>query len=319
MQFSPAGYWAIVAAMTESAPETAALAWASAQLGQPLPAPQALTGDAGSRRYWRLHGQGLLVAYQPGERQTAEHFQMLAKVLRDSGVRVPAIRHYQFPWMLVEDLGATLLSDQSATARLPWYRQAVTMIAAIQQLSAPLPALTPVFVSRKKSLFSQWYYQRHLGHDAPPDWLDSLFAELTTHFFEQPQVPAHRDFHARNLLCHQQQLAVIDFQDMQQLPLTYDLASLLRDSYVSLTEAEEEELLQQAFLQQQATTDRQQFVRWLDYTGLLRQLKILGIFCRLHYRDGKPGYMASLAPTLAHIQRIARRYPSLAPLLSLQP
>ncbi|WKE66143.1 phosphotransferase [Gallaecimonas kandeliae] len=294
--------------------------WACGQLGLKGCPFTPLAGDAGSRRYWRLGGgddSAILVSYPQGEQAAMAAFTRIAKALAEAGVLVPEPLAATDNAMLLPDLGDRLLSGLAPSERGPWYRKAVALLAKVQGLTLELPQAGMAFVQRKRDLFQDWYLGRHLGVELAPGRLDGVFALLFDNFFAQPLVPAHRDYHGRNLHLVGQELAVIDFQDMQLLPLAYDAVSLIRDSYVALSLEEEEALIAQAFAQQAKTGDQAQFRRWLDLTGVLRQLKVLGIFCRLHYQDGKSGYLQDLVPTRDKLLRVARGYPELAPLVAL--
>ncbi len=283
--------------------------------GQPFElAP--LTGDAGGRRYFRL-GQiappQLAVSCADPQKELLD-FDRIGQLLEQAGVWVPRPRALdaQQGFMVIPDFGDRLLTQVGEPERGPWYAKAIALLPHIQSVQARLPRADLAFVARKRSLFEDWYLGRHLGLEVPEGLLDPLFSTLFDNFFGQPQVPSHRDFHGRNLICHGDRLAVIDFQDLLLAPLTYDAASLLRDSYVELDDDLEAALLRQAFEQQRHSGDFRQFRRWLDLTAMLRQLKILGIFCRLHYQDGKSRYLDSLAPTRASLLKTARRYPEFA-------
>ncbi|WP_115719939.1 aminoglycoside phosphotransferase family protein [Gallaecimonas mangrovi] len=309
-----------MAATMRDIPFDALQSWACSQLGLQSAVLEPLTGDAGTRRYWRLaqpQGSTIVVAYPEGEASQASHFAFLAHALAQQGIRVPEPLAIRDTWMLLPDLGDQPLSTVSHELRLAWYGKAVNLIAKIQQLNLPLPEAGLPFVKRKRDLFQDWYLSRHLGVSLELGQLDGIFSYLFDNFFVQPKVPAHRDYHARNLHRVGDELAVIDFQDLQLLPLTYDAVSLIRDSYVDLSEAEENTLITQAFSRQAFTKDPEQFRRWFDLTGILRQIKILGIFCRLHYQDGKSGYLNDLAPTRQKLLRVARRYPALDALVGL--
>ncbi|EKE75735.1 aminoglycoside phosphotransferase family protein [Gallaecimonas xiamenensis] len=294
--------------------------WAGEHLGQPDLTFSPLAGDAGSRRYWRItHPGGTVIAvlYPDSETSQADRFVSCATWLAGQGIKVPLPLARQGNWMLLPDLGERLLSGLAADQRPAWYAKAIALLGKLQGLDVPLDRAGQPFVQRKQDLFQQWYLKRHLGVALAPGQLDGIFQLLFNNFFEQPAVPAHRDYHGRNLHCVGDQLAVIDFQDLQLLPLTYDAVSLIRDSYVALSPAEEQALIQQGFAQQAHTGDLAQYRRWLDLTGVLRQLKVLGIFCRLHYQDGKSGYLKDLAPTRDKLLRVARQYEELAPLVAL--
>jgi aminoglycoside/choline kinase family phosphotransferase len=177
-------------------------------------------------------------------------------------------------------------------------------------------------------LFVDWFLHRHLGLDLDAEIaLGSVFGHLIDSALAQPQVCVHRDYHSRNLMKLQQDNpGVIDFQDAVWGPVTYDLVSLLRDCYIDWPRAQVEDWArdyhQQAMdaglLQGHAlASDFSQFLRWFDWMGVQRHLKAIGIFARLHHRDGKSGYLGDIPRTLGYVREVSHRYPELAPLYTL--
>jgi N-acetylmuramate 1-kinase len=131
---------------------------------------------------------------------------------------------------------------------------------------------------------------------------------------EQPQVFVHRDYHSRNLMFYEKHNpGIIDFQDAVIGPVTYDLVSLLRDSYIAWPDKQVYlwlEHYRQLLLSQNLVDndDREQFIRWFDWMGIQRQLKVLGIFSRLNYRDGKSNYLNDIPQTLNYLLKVCSRY-----------
>jgi aminoglycoside/choline kinase family phosphotransferase len=172
-----------------------------------------------------------------------------------------------------------------------------------------------------------WLLQKHLGVTlACGEWdvVENAFTAIMHAIAEQPRAFMHRDFHSRNLLVTAERSpGVIDFQGAMSGPITYDLASLLRDAYIvwdnerveGWVEAYRLRLLDARLLEEKIDTDR--FRRWFDLTGLQRHIKILGLFCRLCYRDGKPGYLNDLPRVLRYVLDTARRHADIAPLADL--
>jgi aminoglycoside/choline kinase family phosphotransferase len=140
---------------------------------------------------------------------------------------------------------------------------------------------------------------------------------LIDNALSQPQVIVHRDYHSRNLMVvADKNPGIIDFQDAVIGPISYDLVSLLRDSYIAWPQTKIDAWVLQYFeLAQQrgllADCDLVTFIRWFDLMGIQRHLKVLGIFCRLNYRDKKPNYMNDLPQTLAYVIQVCDRYDSL--------
>jgi aminoglycoside/choline kinase family phosphotransferase len=170
-------------------------------------------------------------------------------------------------------------------------------------------------------LLPDWFCLRHLGFEPDPvesRLLRETFEFLVIEALEQPLVFVHRDYHSRNLMITAQRSpGVIDFQDALRGPVAYDLASILKDCYVHWPRARVLQWVvqfrdrlreQDAML---AGGSVEQFLRWFDLIGLQRHLKVLGIFARLHHRDGKPGYLGDLPRTLEYVRQVASGYPEL--------
>ena len=143
----------------------------------------------------------------------------------------------------------------------------------------------------------------------------------------EPQVFVHRDYHSRNLMLLNPsdaapKFGILDFQDAVRGPLSYDLVSILRDAYI---EWPEEQTLDWTVRYWEAArkaglpiaADPGEFYRQFDFMGLQRHLKILGIFARLNYRDGKPQYLNDLPMVLRYVRLVAGRYIAFKPLLLL--
>ena len=159
--------------------------------------------------------------------------------------------------------------------------------------------------------------------DAQAAQLDGVFEALLANNLAQQQVYVHRDFHSRNLMVMQQgNPGILDFQDALYGPITYDLVSLLRDAYIQW---DEEQVLDWVVRYWQrakqlglpVNPDIDAFYRDFEFMGLQRHLKVLGIFCRLNYRDGKALYLDDLPLVLDYVRKTANRYKALKPLVRL--
>src|SRR5581483_6664332 len=176
-------------------------------------------------------------------------------------------------------------------------------------------------VKAELELMPTWFLERHLGR-APScgEWatIEAAFGAIAGAVAEQPRTFMHRDYHSRNLmiLAGRREPGIIDFQGAMLGPIAYDAASLLRDCYIAWpvervdawAEAHRQRLVKHGL----AAADARRFRRWFDLAGLQRHVKVLGIFCRLYYRDGKPGYLADLPRVLGYVLDVAARYPELA-------
>jgi len=298
------------------------------------------SSDASFRRYFRYDvGPGLqdklgatLVAMDaPPERENVPAFIKVQGLLFDAGVTVPAIaaRDVERGFLLLSDLGSTTyLQRLDSDNAVFMYSDAVDALLKFQMASQPdvLPEFDRAFVLRELNLFPEWYLGRHLNatlDDKQQAQLDKVFEAITSNVLAQQQVFMHRDFHSRNLMfLDQGNPGVLDFQDAVYGPISYDLASLLRDAYIQW---DEEIVLDWVVRYWQSAKqvglpvnpDIDAFYRDFEFMALQRHLKILGIFCRLNYRDGKSNYMGDLPTVLDYVRKTANRYTELKPLLRL--
>jgi aminoglycoside/choline kinase family phosphotransferase len=170
-------------------------------------------------------------------------------------------------------------------------------------------------------LFPEWFCNKHLDlklNDADSAGLAQTFDVLVTEALRQPKVFVHRDYHSRNLMVcdgkeHGPNPGILDFQDAVFGPVTYDLVSLLRDSYVAWP-LERVHAWVRRYRETAARSgldvgaSEAEFLRWFDLMGVQRQLKVLGIFARLYHRDGKSGYLKDLPRTLSYVRQVIRNY-----------
>jgi aminoglycoside/choline kinase family phosphotransferase len=298
------------------------------------------SSDASFRRYFRLDvlpglhdklGATLVAMDAPPERENVPAFIHVDGLLREAGVTVPAIvaRDVERGFLLLSDLGTTTYLNRLDLDNAPFmYSDAVDALLKFQLASQPgvLPEFDRAFVLRELNIFPEWYVARHLGitmTDQQKAQLDQVFESICANVLAQPQVYMHRDFHSRNLMYLEQgNPGVLDFQDAVFGPVTYDLASLLRDAYIQW---DEELVLDWVVRYWQSAKklglpvnpDIDAFYRDFEFMGLQRHLKILGIFCRLNYRDGKSIYMGDLPTVMDYVRKTANRYKELKPLLRL--
>jgi aminoglycoside/choline kinase family phosphotransferase len=298
------------------------------------------SSDASFRRYFRLDvapalrgklGDTLIAMDAPPERENVPAFIHVQGLLHEAGVTVPAIvaRDVERGFLLLSDLGTTTyLARLDADNAAFMYSDAVDALIKFQLHSQPgvLPEFDRAFALREMNLFPEWYINRHLGvtlTEAQQAQLDKAFETITANVLAQQQVFMHRDFHSRNLMfLDQGNPGVLDFQDAVYGPVTYDLGSLLRDAYIQW---DEEIVLDWVVRYWQSAKqvglpvnpDIDAFYRDFEFMALQRHLKILGIFCRLNYRDGKAIYMGDLPTVMDYVRKTANRYTELKPLIRL--
>jgi aminoglycoside/choline kinase family phosphotransferase len=298
------------------------------------------SADASFRRYFRVdvlpehqaaHGATLIAMDAPPERENVPAYIKVDALLAQAGVSVPTIiaQDLEQGFLLISDLGTqTYLQVLDHDNASTMYAEALEALVRIQQTSEPdvLPEYDRAFLLRELNLFPEWYIGKHLGAtltDAQQAELHKVFEAILSNALAQQQVFVHRDFHSRNLMWMDAgNPGILDFQDAVFGPITYDIASLLRDAYVQW---DEEMVLDWTIRYWQhakaaglpVNKDIDAFYKDFEYMGLQRHLKILGIFCRLHYRDGKSHYLADLPTVMDYVRKTAGRYKDLKPLVRL--
>lgn len=288
---------------------------------------EAASADASFRNYWRLYGAGrpLLVMNAPPAHENVRPWVDVSLRLRDAGLHAPEVLNADVEqgFLLIEDLGNALYLPALGQKTVDGlYGHALGALEQMHRRVAVqgLPTYDATRLQAELDLFPTWFVERHLGRSMGPaeqERWQQLCVKLIGSALEQPQTFVHRDYHSRNLLITDQTPGIIDFQDAVVGPITYDLVSLLRDCYVAWApeqvidwaEAHRERLVRGAGLE----VGRTRWRRWFDWIGLQRHLKVLGIFARLNYRDGKPGYLMDLPLVLHYVLSVAERYGELAP------
>ena len=311
------------------------------------------SADASFRRYLRLDCAGgahasLIVMDAPPDKEDCQSFVQVAQLMAQAGLRVPEVLAWDRAqgFMLLTDLGShTLLQamDLQAPPPLAHYLDAVEALVAWQKASQPgqLPPYDTALLMRELELFPQWYVGTYRGitlSEAQRKVMDQAFARIVAHNLSWPSVYVHRDFMPRNLMIagvgaptlatapnstpSATRLGVLDFQDAVYGPITYDIASLLRDAFLSWDEEfcldvtiRYWERARKAGLP--VGDDFGEFYKGVEWMGLQRHLKVVGIFARLTLRDGKPKYLADTPRFIAYIRATCSRYIELKPLLRL--
>ena len=304
------------------------LAWTRDALGDAEARLERASTDAGFRSYWRTLGvaPSRIVMDSPPDKEDVRPWLRAHDLLEAGGVRVPRVlaRDIDTGFLLLEDLGgptmAQVMDAENADAHVDG---AIGQLLRLQSIA--LPADTVVFgealLQRDAGLFEEWYLRHHLGIELDCDDVERLQLvqrRLMDNALAQARVPTHRDYMPRNLMPVADGPAVLDFQDMVIGPIAYDAVSLLRDAFLSWPEDRVVGWLQRyharaasAGLPVPAIAS---FLRDADWLGVQRHLKILGIFARLHHRDGKSRYIADAPRFIAYLDAIVPNYPELAPL-----
>lgn len=303
------------------------------------------SADASFRRYFRVDGSdgrpARIVMDAPPSHEDCRPFVQVAALLGEAGLNAPQVLAWDEAqgFLLLSDLGSrTLLAELQAQdfstrdglrAADQLYRGALDALIPLQRIDAQaqVPAYDAALLRRELDLFPEWYVARHRGVtlDAKQrESLEKMFALILRVCEAQPAVLVHRDFHSRNLMVGSDPArpGILDFQDAVWGPVTYDAVSLLRDAYIEWDEAIQIDWAARYWERARKAgvaiqPDFGTFWRDFEWMGLQRHLKVLGIFARLHHRDGKDGYLKDLPLVWRYAHHVAMRYSVLTPLARL--
>ena len=297
------------------------------------------SADASFRRYLRIDtaaGASRIIMDAPPEKENSEPFVRIAQLFGAAGLAVPEILAWDEAqgFMLLSDLGAdtmmTALNPEQPEAALPLFQQAIDALVKLQLASQPaaLPPYDEALLRRELQLFPDWYIAQHKAlalDDKQQATLATAFERIVAEVLKAPAVFVHRDFMPRNLMLPTQAgapLGVLDFQDAVYGPITYDIASLMRDAFISWPEDFVLDVTVRYWQAARAaglpvSEDFGEFWRAVEWMGLQRHLKVAGIFARLTLRDGKAKYLADAPRFIAYIRHTCSRYIELKPLLRL--
>lgn len=314
----------------EDARASARLEWARAAAASPALVLERASTDAGFRSYWRASATGgasLMVMDSPPLLEDVRPWLRMQRLLDRGGVRVPRVlaRDLEQGFLLLEDLGVdTLLQAIDAGNADAYFDAAIDQLLRIQAIAAPddLPRYDEALLARELRLFDEWFLGRHLGAQlacGDLEALDLAYRILIDGALAQPRVLVHRDFMPRNLMPVEGGLAVLDFQDAVSGPVAYDPVSLFKDAFLSWPGERVEAWLHGYHARAAAAAvpvpaSPRRFLRDAGLIGIQRHLKVLGIFARLHHRDGKPKYIADAPRFLAYLDDALPAFPELAPL-----
>lgn len=307
--------------------------WLARDLGLYPERIERASSDASFRRYFRVwhDGSTLIVMDAPPATEDVRPYLRVTELLEPLGIHVPHVYEADVTrgFVLLEDLGGTHYLAQLGAGADPQrlYGDALRALAEIQLRGAPAAAELSAYdrgpLARELALMPEWFLGRHLALELTAgerEMIAAAFEFLIGEALSQPEVFVHRDYHSRNLMVvGERNPGVLDFQDALRGPIGYDLVSLLKDCYISWPRARVLEWVRgyRSLLQSRGGRvgdGPAQFLRWFDLIGAQRHIKVLGIFARLWYRDGKPGYLRDLPLTLEYVRETCRLYPELATL-----
>ncbi len=302
------------------------------------------SADASFRRYLRVDVQpgsdvaSLIIMDAPPDLENSTPFVHVAGIMDAAGLNAPRVMDWDpvQGFMLLSDMGSQTMMDiidpHDANANHALYLQALDSLLAWQLASKPgvLPIYDESLLWRELALFPDWYLQRHRGVDLDSKTLaklEDVFSKIVADNLRAPSVYVHCDFMPRNLILpwsgkEGAGLGIVDFQDATYGPITYDIASLMRDAFLSWEEDFVLDITVRYWEKARKAglpvgEDFGEFYRSVEWMGLQRHLRIAGVFARLTLRDGKPKYLADAPRFIGYIRATAARYRELKPLLKL--
>lgn len=316
--------------ISEDVRKTAATAWLDTFKDRYGLAPETLepaSSDAGFRRYFRVTGAAgktFIVMDAPTDKMNSEPFVRIDGLMKAAGLNVPEIYEQNLGegFLLLSDLGRQTYLDvlnEDNAARL--FDLATTELVKWQQATRPgvLPEYDHALLERELKLFPEWYVSRHKDFkmtEKQQALVNVVFERIMANNLAEAKVFVHRDFMPRNLMVTDGVPGILDFQDAVTGPVSYDIASLMRDAFVSWGEEFVLDVTIRYWDKARRAgipVPRDFGVYWRDieWMGLQRHLKILGIFARLNYRDGKPKYLADTPRFIHYVRQTANRYDEL--------
>lgn len=317
--------------MTESTDDlraTERLNWARGALRNTGLELERASTDAGFRSYWRTSGvsPSHIVMDSPTDKEDVRPWLRIRNVLQGAGVRVPNVlaEDVENGFLLLEDLGTnTYLHDIDAVNADAFFDAALAQLVKLQKAQSPsdLPKYDDEMLGRELRLFDTWFCGTHLGMTLTCDemeQLDAAYRFLINNALSQNTVLVHRDFMPRNLMQADNGPAVLDFQDAVVGPIAYDAVSLFKDAFLSWPPERVESWLQRYHALADAeglpVPALDTFIRDAELIGVQRHLKVIGIFARLHHRDGKPKYLTDVPRFFNYLDEVLPKVPELAAL-----
>jgi len=277
------------------------------------------SADASFRKYYRLtkENKTLLLMDSSLELDSLAPFIDITRRLLNAEVKAPIIleQNTQEGFLILEDFGDThflnVLHEENFEEL---YLNAMDEILKMQEAQVTdLPVYDKKFLHFEMDLMKEWYLEKKLVLSLNAEekaLISSTLNIISNTVLEQPQgMFVHRDFHSRNImLTPQDKIGIIDYQDAMSGAVTYDLVSLLKDCYIEFDRKKIEDLALAFRDKKGLNTDDEEFIKWFDFMGLQRHIKVLGIFSRLYLRDGKDGYLKDIPLVLKYTIETASRY-----------
>jgi len=265
----------------------------------------------------------------PPPQEDCRPFVHIAALFREAGVHAPTVlaQDLEHGFLLLEDLGKqTYLGVLDAANADALFDAALDALILWQRASRPgvLPRYDRALLHRELMYYPDWYVARELKLELSSmeiTILQDAFKRLEDSALAQPQVYVHRDYMPRNLMLSEPNPGVLDFQDAVYGPVTYDAVCLFKDAFISWPEERVQEWFsryrEKALKAKLPLPDKQDYTRAMDWMGMQRHLKVIGIFGRIGHRDGKFHYLKDVPRFLAYLRHTGSLYKEFTPLLKL--
>ena len=277
------------------------------------------SADASFRKYYRLtqDDKKVLLMDSSLELASLKPFIDITTRLKNAAVRVPTIleKNLEDGFLIIEDFGSThyldILDDENYQEL---YKYAIDEIIKIQESSTTnLPLYDEAFLHFEMDFMQEWYLTGLLKKSLSISQtlvLENTLETISEIVLSQPQgIFVHRDYHSRNIMqLEDKSIGVIDYQDAMNGAITYDLVSLLKDCYIEFDETHIRELALYFRDKKELKVSDEEFIKWFDFMGLQRHIKVLGIFSRLYLRDGKKDYLRDIPLVLKYVFDTSLKY-----------
>lgn len=277
------------------------------------------SADASFRRYFRIKNatESLVVMDSSKELESLKPFVKVTKKLLDAKVNAPKIymQDLEQGFLVLEDFGSTDLLDVLDESNYEkYYKIAIDEILKMQEAdTSDLPLYDDEFLKFEMNLMEEWFLGKYMNLELTAEdkkMIENSLHLISSEVLKQPQdFFVHRDFHSRNIMSvNDRTLGIIDYQDAMNGAVTYDLVSLLKDLYIYFEPSKMEELALYFRDKKGLDVSDEEFIKWFDFMGLQRHIKVLGIFARLYLRDSKDGYLKDLPLTLKYVLDASKKY-----------
>ncbi len=286
--------------------------------------------DASFRRYFRVSGKDgktFIVMDAPPDKEPIAPFVRIDGLMQAAGLNVPQLFETDEAqgFILMNDLGRetflNVLDEKNAPALFDAATDALVKWRAASRPSV-LPEYDKAVLSREIHLFNEWYVAKHRKFtmsEKQTAVIEAVFDKIIANNLAEARVFVHRDFMPRNLMVSDPLPGVLDFQDALYGHVSYDIASLMRDAFVSWDEEFVLDITIRYWEKARKAgipvpKDFGSFWRDVEWAGIQRHLKVLGIFARTKYRDGREKYIADTPRFVRYVRQTANRYDELKPL-----